>query len=410
MTYLSLGLKSYKTLLALAGAAGSMHMQRQNYASPPRSQQYHSQNTDSGVYELLALGSSTRTSQSYTKTQEEEECKMKLLSPLVGSEATTYSHFRFHPRHRKQRFSHNKFTCSKGTVTDHNCHTEQSTVANAAWYFSALVTKPNMVSWNTLLPKGVVADNSKRQIIPVGGLAGSSANLVTGETGNRNLTNTPLQVHSYYHQYKLQNRNKHPVYIDIWDIVAKESVSIAANADPLNVLQSYFPLNEGSAPYLYGTGGPLLGKPQMTYLHPDFKIGWCKEFVDLWTRKQHKRVRLQPGEEHIHTVTAKPNFIYDPYGLDNNAASVEWGGITQGTLFRQLGDMVHQESGSFYPTIDGTIVDYIDVWKVFLSQVDPWRDVFHLNIAADYPSKDGIRTTVGRIELENPTDTAGITS
>lgn len=278
-------------------------------------------------------------------------------------------------------------------------------MAVTAWKFSALMNTANLENWRSIIPTGDSGGttDSKRQLF---GSSTLNDNHVTQETANRSGGATPLQVHSYDHQFKLQNRNKHPCFIDIWDVSLKESTHTNANSDPEGLLGLYAS-NEGSAPYYYAHGGTL--SASMTYTHPDFKLGYSKEFVDVWTKKHHTRVRLQPGEEHIHTVKAHLQFVYDKYSLDNNGIT-EFGGITQGCLFRATGDMVHDTDaveGTYLPTIDGTYVDIIEVWKVNISQVDPWRDTFHLNISTIYPAAGHGRETVARVELENPTETTG---
>lgn len=215
----------------------------------------------------------------------------------------------------------------------------------------------------------------------------------------------------YKHQHRLINRNNHPVFIDIWDIVLKESAVTTGVVDPINVLNTAYPQNEAAAnTFFYGSTGQggIAGAASMTYVHPDFKIHTSKQFSDIWTKKNHVRVRLMPGEEHIHSVFVTTNFVYDPRYLDASLGLSGIGGITQGTLIRTLGDMVHGNAAATVPTIDGTLVDYIETYRVKISQVDPWRDVFDLMIAPPYDRVGDDRTSVARMELEQPTEDVGL--
>lgn len=381
---------SWKTIAAIAGATGSLSLRDIGNIVKKKQEEIIKKKLQ---HKLLGASTETKTTNS-----------MKLIGPLSGSEATTYSHFKFNPRHRKQRYNHNKATCSSGTLVDHNCYRVKSKVAITAWDFKCVMNKTNLQLWQQVIPAtGVGASSdSKRQV------HGSTTleNKVTIETANEQTKGRQLYMLSHYkHQFMYQNRNKHPVWIELWDIVIKEGSGNISNNDPISIITSFVPTNEGYSSTLGSMG--FTSAEGMTYTHPDFKLSDNKQFHDRWTKKKYTKIRLQPGETHVHSVSATPKFVWDFYGIDSFSGLVEWGGITQGTLMRATGDMVHQEAGDLLPTIDGTNVDVIEVRKVWLRQIDPWRDVFHLNISPTYPSYNAERDTVGRIELENPADTTG---
>lgn len=328
---------------------------------------------------------------------------MKLIGPLAGSEATTYSHFKFLPKHRKLRFNHSKVTCTSGSLVDHNCYRVKSNVARTAWDWKCLLNKNNLQKWQQIIPAPSSSDSDpKRQVFGSDGFQ----NKATAETKNQGFRGRQMyMVQHYKHQFMYQNRNKHPVFIELWDIVAKTSAQDPSLIDPFNMLDAFPEDNEGLA------GAPVTrgftGAADINIYHPDFKLWTCKQFYDVWQKKHYTRIRLQPGETHVHTVSASPKFVWDFYGIDSITGLQNWQGITQGTLMRAIGDVVHQETGSYLPTIDGTNIDVIEVTKVWLRQVDPWRDVFHYNIGTAYPSDNGARDAVGRVELEDPQDTLG---
>lgn len=351
-----------------------------------------------------------------TQSHEHKNPKFQLLKGLAGSDAVTYSHFAFHPRHRKQRYGHNKFTCTSGTVLSHNQSVMQSNVARTSWVFREVMNFPNFTTYSKIMPFSGTVTNSKRQALLTGGTVVTSSvdmGVLTKETINEQGPTSQAQVKLewYKHQFKIINRNSHPCWVDLWDIVLKESPTFnnLSSVDPVaasGILQTYFPQNEGNGGFFYGSTGAGAAADPIVYDHPDFTLRHCKQFSDAWTTKKHTRVRLMPGEEHIHAVFAKPNFVYDNYGIDKMFANSAYGGITQGTLIRAVGDVVHAATAGL-PTIDGTILDLIEVIKVKISQVDPWRDIFDYNLSPAYPQFNATRDQVKRVELEQPSDAAG---
>ena len=347
---------------------------------------------------------------------------MELTKAYAGADAVTYSHFNWTARHRKQRFSHNKFTCSEGTVFYHKEDRIESEVANTAWVFREVMNGANWDKFSKTLPfsystGGATINNAKRQVIlNNSGLvrASNDNDALTYESTNEQSNVHPqVRVEWYKHQHRVINRNNHPVWIDIWDIVLKESAITTGVVDPINILNVAYPQNEaGANTFFYGSTGQggIAGASNLTYIHPDFKIHVAKQFSDAWTRKKHTRVRLMPGEQHIHSVFVKSNFVYDPNYLDATLGCTNIGGITQGTLIRATGDIVHANitGTNSKPTIDGTLIDYMETYRVKLSQVDPWRDHFDLIISPPYTNAGMDRTSVARMELEVPTEEVGL--
>ena len=339
-------------------------------------------------------------------SSDDEEKPMKLYSPIIAGENCTFSNYHFKARKVPFRGSKNKYTCSSGTMKADFEYVLSSLIGKTNWHWSVVNTRSAMYNLASLLPEGInnagTWDDNKRQTDGTftGGV-GAGQNKVTTETKWRSGSNTNVRIGKYTQQFKYQNMNDHPVIVDIYTLTYKSEETTSLS--PLTTLASYFPNNEAAGnSYLYlGASGDLKADNALTHEHPDFNLGMCKEFADKFTRKHHHRVRLAAGDEHIHTVHGYCGYTYDPYGRDSGAGPIIIG-VSQGVLTRVMGDMVVTNStalvGADHATIDGTKVACLEVWNHHVWQVDPWRDIFHLNLSTNYKGYGELRSHVGRIE------------
>lgn len=215
--------------------------------------------------------------------------------------------------------------------------------------------------------------------------------------------------------HTVSNRNKHGVTVEFYDLIAKADTM---GDDTMSTTFGLFPENHpwGVLQQDVNQQGKL-GTNTSTFFAKslsgidDIEMLPSKaySFRQQWGICNKTVVDLGPGDQYTHTTFHKKHFIIDNNkanvrGWDGGAGFTTIKGVTTGTMVRAYGRVGHNATTS---TIDGTYLDTVTKYQVYLRECMPYMDYFTFDASADWNGEGGLRTTVSVMEENNPTDTAG---